>query len=614
MRSPAAALFLALAACPAAFPDAVVTLCGTDTQAGSGVNLRDAIVKGGRITFSCPANTVLRVTARHKIDSVTEIDGGNNVTLDAGGTTSVFRSSSAPHNATITIRNIAIRGAKRDADDFVPPGTAGAITISFTGGVSRAVFDHVQISGTDSPISIPFGAVTVTNSQFIGDSARVLQVGNDIGEAASLEVHHVTITGVSGQAFWSIGANVLIDDATVAGKADSTGRPSEFSKGTVQIRNSRFSDTWSTGICGWAIHSTSQTTISNTTFSNNRSDCGGAVYIAAPPFTVDLHAVTFTGNQTTGKGGAVLFDNLTGKLQLVHGEFRNNSAAFGGALAVTYAAASPVAAVNAAALSFKSNTASQGGGAVYIENGGIQLARTILVDNSAKQGGAILLTGAGSPALVLGNAIVARNASSAGAAVQAIAGRIVNSTIADNQGEGLSAAGNVNIVNTVLWSNSSKNCIASGGSITDGGANVQYPGTDCPGTVLSANPLFDEFYVPDFNSPLQRAGRNADCAASPVDGVDVFGQRRPKAIQCDIGAIEGDIQNVVNKDGTNASGPGLGGKRRHWLPLVWWLLLLLILLLVVLCYCRVRLHFGIWRLILVTFVVLLIAFLGYHLR
>ena len=65
---------------------------------------------------------------------------------------------------------------------------------------------------------------------------------------------------------------------------------------------------------------------------------------------------------------------------------------------------------------------------------------------------------------------------------------------------------------------------------------------------------------------------------------------------------------------SNASGPGLGGKRRQWLPLVWWLLLLLILLLVILCYCRIRLHFGIWRLIPVTFVVLVIVFLGYQLR
>jgi predicted outer membrane repeat protein len=617
MRVHAAALVFVLSICPVILrADAVVTLCSVDTQAGSGVNLRDAVAMGGRITFSCPANTVIRVTARRTIDSVIEIDGGNNVTLDAGGTTSLFRSSSGLHNRTLTIRNIGIKGGKTDADGFVPPGTAGAITISFTGGVNHAVFDHVQISGTENAISIPFGSVTVTNSQFAGDSGRVLQVGNDVGEAASLDVHHVTITGVSGEAFWSIGATVLIEDATVSGNTDSTGRASEFSKGTLEIHNSRFSNTWNSATCGGAINTSSRTIIANTTFTNNRSNCGGgAVYIAGPASAVDLHAVTFTGNQTAGRGGAVAFENLTGKVQIVHGEFRNNSAAWGGAVSAYYSAPSPVV-VNAAALSFKANTASQGGGAFYIENVGLQLTRGIFVDNKAKQGAALMLAGAGPQSLVLGNAIVARNASSSGAAIQAISGRIVNSTIAGNQGAGLSSAGSVQVINTVISGSTAKNCVSAGGTIADGGANVQFPGTDCPATIPVADPLLDNFYVPDLNSPLQRAGNNAACMALPVSGVDVYGQVRPKAIRCDIGAVEGDIETVLNKVGINASTPGLTGKGRgrHRLPSVWWLFLLLVILLIILLCCRVIWHFSIWKLILVTFLVLVIAFLGYQLR
>lgn len=64
---------LALIAAGVVRADAVVTLCSTDTQAGGGVNMRDAIAGGGKITFACPAGAVIRVTQRHNLDNVTEI-------------------------------------------------------------------------------------------------------------------------------------------------------------------------------------------------------------------------------------------------------------------------------------------------------------------------------------------------------------------------------------------------------------------------------------------------------------------------------------------------------------------------------------------------------------
>ena len=41
--------------------DAVVTLCNLDNQSGPGLNLRDALAipDVGRITFSCPSQTIM---------------------------------------------------------------------------------------------------------------------------------------------------------------------------------------------------------------------------------------------------------------------------------------------------------------------------------------------------------------------------------------------------------------------------------------------------------------------------------------------------------------------------------------------------------------------------
>jgi predicted outer membrane repeat protein len=590
--------------------DGVVTLCAADNQPGSGLNLRNAITAGGRITFACPANTVLRITARHTIDTVVEIDGGNNVTLDAAGSTSVFRSSAGLHNRTLTLRNLIIKGGKPDSDDFVPPGKTGAITVSFTGGTNHLILDHIQINSTERPVSVPFGAVTVRDSQFSGNTGPVLQVGNAVGEPASLDVHHSIFADTRGQVFWSMGAAVLIEDADVTGRADSTGQASEFTNGTLLIRNSRFSSMWSSQ-CGGALKSSGQTTIANSSFTNNRSSCGGgALYVTQPATSVLLRAVIFSENQTDGRGGAVALEELTGTAQIVHGEFRNNSAAWGGGVSIHSTSASGTV-VDATAVSFKGNSATQGGGAIYLESVGLRLSRGIFVDNQASAGGALLLAGSGPPTLLLGNAIVARNTSKAGAALEGITGDIVNSSITANTGGGLSVLGHVRLTNTVLASNQGKNCISAGGVIEDGGTNVQFPGIDCPSTIPSAAPMFDSFYVPDLNSPLQRAGNNAACLATPVNGRDVYGQKRPRSDRCTIGAVEGELENVLNKIGVTAA-TASAGKVKRKVPTMWWLLLLLLILLVLLLLLRLVFQLSILKLILATACFVVIVFLWFR--
>jgi hypothetical protein len=97
--------------------------------------------------------------------------------------------------------------------------------------------------------------------------------------------------------------------------------------------------------------------------------------------------------------------------------------------------------------------------------------------------------------------------------------------------------------NTIL-ANSPTGGNCSGG-ITDGGGNLSYPDTTCPGVngdpVLgplqnNGGPTHTRALGP--GSAALDAGNDAICAASPVNNLDQRGITRPQGPHCDIGAYE----------------------------------------------------------------------------
>lgn len=560
--------FLWLLAIFTARADTVVTLCHADAEVGvvpgplPPRNLRGAVAAGGRITFACPAKSVLRIAAPLTVDGVTEIDGGNNVTLDAGGTTGVFRAGGMS-NRTLTLRNLVVQGGKAQPAGFLNHLHGGAMTFAFTGG-SHLILDHIQINGTERPVWAPFSsAVTVRDSRFAGNTGPVFILGFS-GEPHSFDVHHSTFTDTRGQAFWGVETTVFIENTDVTGRADSTGEGSDFTHGALEIRNSRFSNIWSSQ-CGGALQSSGETTIANTSFTNNRSTCGGgAVYISSAP-AVHLSNLTFTDNQTKGRGGAISFDDLDAAIDFKFGSFHNNHADFGGALAI-HAGATRKPAFQGTALSFKNNSSTQNGAAVYVEGAQFQLTRGIFLENTPGTGGSLAI--AAGP-FVLANLLAARNAGPA--AIQAtVGGELVSSTIADNVGAGLLSSARMRATNCVIANNRKQNCDFIGGSagLDDAGSNLQFPSNSCGSSITVADPMIDNFYVPDLKSPLQNAGVNAVCLAAPVFARDVYGQLRPRSSRCSIGAVEGDIAQVIRHVGDVGSsfvgpafpsGPGGGG-------------------------------------------------------
>jgi hypothetical protein len=83
------------------------------------------------------------------------------------------------------------------------------------------------------------------------------------------------------------------------------------------------------------------------------------------------------------------------------------------------------------------------------------------------------------------------------------------------------------------------------GTITDGGGNLSYPDTTCPG--INVDPILGPLQnnggptftmEPGPGSAAIDAGDDAICAAPPVNNLDQRGITRPAGAHCDIGAVE----------------------------------------------------------------------------
>jgi hypothetical protein len=174
----------------------------------------------------------------------------------------------------------------------------------------------------------------------------------------------------------------------------------------------------------------------------------------------------------------------------------------------------------------------------------LQITRGIFLENKPESGGSVAISGG---SFILANLLVARNAGAVGMQTD-VGGELVNSTIADNQGVGLTSSAKLRVINTVIANNRKQNCrfIGPVTELENAGSNVQFPGSGCSSSVAVTDPMLDNFYVPDLRSPLRNAGLNAVCLVIPVSARDVYGQRRPRSARCTIGAVEGDIAQLIH--------------------------------------------------------------------
>jgi predicted outer membrane repeat protein len=266
-------------------------------------------------------------------------------------------------------------------------------------------------------------------------------------------------------------------------------------------------------------------TVENLTIANGKEQSGGAgINNLGGPLTV-THC-TFSGNSSSGAnagpGGAIANESeVPALLTVSDSTFSGNSGGSGGAIG-------SIGPVTVTGSTFTGNLAVDGG-AIYALEGTLTVANSTFSGNSAGD-------------THVGGGIVA---------IRGLA-TIINSTFVGNSAGGggaISGGQSITIINSIVANSpSGGNCC---GAVTDGGHNLQFPGTSCGATVTSADPLLDPAGLADNGGPTEtialqpgspaiETGDDAVCAESPVNGVDQRGFARPGMDQthCSIGAFE----------------------------------------------------------------------------
>ena len=203
-------------------------------------------------------------------------------------------------------------------------------------------------------------------------------------------------------------------------------------------------------------------TLTNVTLTNGKADNGGAIYNFG---NLDLVHVNFVNN-TAKYGGAIMNDAYG--LVLDDSTFTNNTAKIGGAI---YNSADCFVVGNS---TFANNTATSNGGVIFNYGIGFVVGNSTFVNNSAADGaGAILNGGRG---FVVGNSTFANNtATSKGGAIYnyGIGFVVGNSTFANNTAEDAGAVyneGDNSVVGNSTFVNNTATSI--GGAIINNGKLV----------------------------------------------------------------------------------------------------------------------------------------------
>ncbi|HRE87217.1 MAG: hypothetical protein ABTS16_08485 [Candidatus Accumulibacter phosphatis] len=591
--------------------ETVVTACGSDT-AGGGVNLVTALAAGGDIRIACAGGpNEIRLGAERALPSATTIDGGG-VTLSGPGSGVMFVPAGP---APLTLRNMTLKNPPSNpADPNVFTGIVydshdvfavelSNVTVTDTRlpfAVRKLVARASTFTGNGDANNSDFGVVMageldleqVTFRDNLSRPFHALWRSDPVasGRKISARVRQSTFERNKRPAFWAAG-DLVVDQSTFTDNGDalpfvaggrgrlyadriylelarSAAGALEVALASATISRSTFKG--NRGMLGGALlASRSALTLQSSDFDANRAVSGGAVAYLAPAGSNPLNPrlrllfghVKLRDNQATKDGGALLLlGDVSGDAVQMS---RNKAGESGGAIAVASASASPTEAVPA-------NVANELP-APGTQPTRVELMRVFVLDNSAAQHA----VDAGTGILRFGNALFARNASTAGgAALFAQNVELANSTLIGNQSEGLHIAPGgtqgASIANAILAGNKG-NCANAVASLKATGANLQHPDGGCGATIPVADPSLDARFAPTMFSAARDAGAMAVCAAHDlVDGRDLYGNPR-SGPKCALGAVEADLVNDVIRK--------VGADKFPWL--LFWLLVFLLLCLLI---------------------------------
>jgi List-Bact-rpt repeat protein/centrosomal CEP192-like protein/NHL repeat-containing protein/beta-propeller repeat-containing protein len=343
----------------------------------------------------------------------------------------------------LTLANSSVPGANIT---FAVSGTIGATS-------TTTISNNTTIDGTGQNVTISGGNATQI---FVVPTGVTFDVNNlTLSNAASPSGNYTDGGAIENFGTLNI-SNCTFSQNIVNGQGGALANEG----GTMAISDSAFNNNGNiiSGNAGGAILLQDGTmTVTNTTFTGNTSDSDGAA-IALYGGTLSVANSTFSGNVATGDGGAIRSNSPGGVLTVTDSTFNGNIAAGRSGILGD-------------------------GGAIYATSGSVTNS-TIVGNNAAGDGGGIF----NAKALIVTNSTLYNN-SALGA------------------GSELFATGSLTLQNSLVAGSSSVgNCAVgngrrSNGQIVDGGGNLSWPDTSCPG--INQNPQLSPSGLQNNGGPTQ---------------------------------------------------------------------------------------------------------------
>jgi hypothetical protein len=346
------------------------------------------------------------------------------------------------------------------------------------------------------------GTVTVMSSTLSGNTGGYgAAIYNDDG--GTVTVMNSTLSSNTGSRGGGIyndqGGTVTVTNSTISGNSVDAGGAAIFNtyNSTATVTNSILSD--NSGAHGGAIYNTTSTvTVTNSILSNNSATGTAGGIFNSNRGTVIVTSSTFSGNSATGNAGGI-YAGIHGTVTITSSTFSDNSAGNGGGISAEFSS------VTITSSTFSGNSAGTNGGGIFNNRDG-----TVTITSSTFSG---------------------------------------NSAGANGGGTFNNDTGATTLQNSIIANNTSGNCR---GNVTDGGGNLSYGDTSCPG--LKADPMLGPLQnnggptrtvalLP--GSPAIDAAPAATCPSTDQRGV-VRPQdgNRDGTATCDIGAYEREPDRV----------------------------------------------------------------------
>jgi CSLREA domain-containing protein len=536
------------------------------TIVGAGPNATTIDARGADPIANPAIDRVFDVEAGATVEiRAVKITGGQ--AYDPGASASGGDGGGGIFNAgTLTLKTVSVTGNHSGGG-----GTGGTGQCGQPGGDGGGVFSDngASLSVIDSTIS----ANTTGSGGDPGASASGQPScgansggnGGGIGTASGATALTITNSVISGNQTGAGGAGVDTSNSPpTPGQFDNAGAGGcggygggVFAYGTITIAGTTISGnstgdgavagnatgTTNGGVggCGGlagGLYSVGTLTMTNSDISGNSTGAGAAGGTGVAP----------GAGGTGGYGGGVIAGNGSIEATTISGNTVGDSASggfggYGGGLAEffgTLAIARSTISGNRSGTGGSGATGGHGGG-IYVDSGQLTVVNSTIADNQAgggsgggaggKGGGAFQGIGATTSlthVTIAGNK-VASNATGAGLAVVSNTLTLTNSIVASNMVLGLGTV---------------SNCAASGGSIADGGHDVSFGDTSCPG--VNGNPLLAALASNGGSTKTMALGEGSSAIdVVPSTGADCpptdqRGTTRPQRSACDAGAFEAE--------------------------------------------------------------------------